>query len=1292
MLEYINLISLMEVFMSKNFKKLICVVMTLCMILTFVQGLCFTAQAADTSVKIVSFVRGTDEGLRSSELLEARVTGYDGNISDLTFTWDNHLRTYLYAYNSSNMYNIKDTAGEVEIAGDIYLFGLQLKEGESYSGKGYAWASVYGANLGFSSLWGTVTVTVTDKNGSVIGRDSYTNFESPKLQSDLAQAKYGVFEGEEINLKDMLGRSSIVHIDCEACIVGEASTVNDDVISIKKVDKDYLVTGIKSGIANVSLSLRKDNCKFHQNSGSCEINNEIYVFKKPVTTTTTTTLTLTDIDSKCDYFIGGLSGTKTSDNKVVFTGLTPDTTYEVTVRGNYGEGYAYAYVTDTTKPVFRATVNFYTDNMLADTLEYYEISKYLFLKEQGSNEYISLTKSETGKYTADVANGIYYIYYKDAEYNRFGDYQLTIDNRNNELNIHTYSVRYEANGGVFNGIGGVYQAGDAAYVTETVPTRAGYNFLYWTDADGNQYKSRQLLTAGISKPYILKAQWKKAIEAKVNVTINHGQNHAVNDDVSFRLVKIVDGVSYPTANAYTLTADNHDGYKYQSSGAVSTYSAITKKFDCEAGATYSVSCAKSGYTVKSVESTADEHGNIVLDIVLDFEPNNFDLVFNVKMDESIPSYLYPAGVNVQVTYWGYDSEHKLGWHIIEQHKDGTAVPVGFDENGNGTGSYPVWQLWSDNINPYFYRVAVDSYILADGTIVTGAANAFVSEVDVVGGGDTPAHPDGSDTEYVGAFYMNGTQSGIPTATISITSYNITFNANGGKIESENTFTLKNQVVIPDTIKYVPVRDGGYVFNGWYTDEACTVKAVDGSRLTGDTILYADWKEPLSISGEITVDGFYYNDSGVKVKVFDVDRAINLVTTLQIKHNGTYNDYASVNTPLNYVNDVATVAYNFDEIADSGDEYRIRAVLINYETNYDNNNDNKFAENEYVALFNQAGAAKIDAELTFKADEFEQEYRIDATPIGEGYIPSAGLTQILFQTTGSNPPNTVISQHEVEPYGEKLTFADGVSSGSVKLWKGISSGAMSSYQLKLINLDGEDYTFESPYSVRYGATTGWNTANNEAGILTATIVPKEYVVNFDLNADGDAVDNMESFASETGYFTIHKWSYDTVIKANPIREGYVFIGWEAVEEGTFNAVTQTVSGSVAKDITLRAKWAQFEWTTDIDSGYFETQEGKKSVVRFLFDVETTDELKQKITQTGIKFIKSDDIGDEVENSEVAGEELTGSNTTFYGDIVNISEDKAGMKYYAIAYVICDGEIFWSLPVECGPDFNDLIIYE
>ena len=87
--------------MSKILQKCVNVLLVLAMLLTSISGVCITAHAEETSVEIVSFVRGKVGDLRSSELLEAKVTGYDGKISDLTFTWDNQVRTYLYVYNSS---------------------------------------------------------------------------------------------------------------------------------------------------------------------------------------------------------------------------------------------------------------------------------------------------------------------------------------------------------------------------------------------------------------------------------------------------------------------------------------------------------------------------------------------------------------------------------------------------------------------------------------------------------------------------------------------------------------------------------------------------------------------------------------------------------------------------------------------------------------------------------------------------------------------------------------------------------------------------------------------------------------------------------------------------------------------------------------------------------------------------------------------------------------------------------------------------------------------------------------
>ena len=1212
--------------MSRILKKSLSLLLALSMIFTVVSGLCLTASAAGTSVEIISFVRGSVNDLRSSELLEAKVTGYSGNVSDLTFTWSNNTKTYLYVYNSSNMYNIKDTAGEVEIAGDSSILGLGNK-GETFSAQGYAWASVYGANLWFNSLSGSISVTVTDKDGNVLGTDSYSGFKSPSLKDDLQATNYGAFIGEKINLKDMLGRSSIVHIDCSACKVSDATTRSEN-INLTTENGEYIVEGLSRGVAEISLTISKENCKFHQNSGSKTITNKVYVFEKPHTSTATTTLTLTNLDANCEYFIGNVKGTPQGDS-IVFTGLAPDTTYEVMVRGNYQSGYAYAYVTDTTKPVFRATVNFYTDNVLSNTLEWFGKGNNLFIKEAASTEYISLEHVATGVYCADVENGVYRLYYEQGGvYSGFGDFQLTIDNENNEVNIHTYSVRYDLSGGKMTESGSVYYVGNAVYATANVPTKEGYFFKHWKDSKGNTYTAKQLVTSSIASPIVLSAVWEKAIDVKVNVTIKHGSNEATpSEDVTFRLIEIANGASIPTDKVLTLSPES-DGYEHNLSNNVTTYTAKEATFKDLKSAAYTVSCGKSNYELLSATATSGTGEDNVIEIVLEYAPTNFDLEFEVKMAENIPSSLYPAGVNVKVLYWGYDEQNNLDWHtIVQQRGSNAAVPVGIDKTtGRGVGSYPVWQVWVDNPEePYYYSIEVVSYILDDGTIVTAQQNAFTHTVDIENGGGLPVYPAGSDVR--GAYYLSGDQSGTPVATISIESYKLTFNANGGLINGADKYELNNQLIIPDTTAYVPAREGGYRFTGWYEDEACTKKVADGMRIYEDTIIYAGWKEPLSVSGTITVDAFYYQGNE-KVEVLSVDRATTLVTTLQAFRNGTYNDVKSISKELKYdkTTDIATVEYSFVGLPDllaEGEAYRIRAVLINYATSYDNNGDNEFKESEYTANFTEnKKSAVVDAKLTFNADEYQQPYKVDATAIGEKYRPSEGITKILFQTTGSNPPNTVISQHTTAPYGEELVFSNGVAQGSVNLWKGISSGAMSNYQLSISSLDGEKYTEDSPYSVRYGSVTRWNAATGSADTLVATISPKEYIVNFNLNAGDDTIGNMEAYASEGGYFTTRKWSYDTQILAQPTREGYVFAGWECDDPDAFDGTS--VSGDVTKDITLNAVWATFKWTTDTDAGYFMKDGDKKSVIRFLFDVDMNEQMRANIEETGkretIPFLK------------------------------------------------------------------------
>ena len=67
-----------------------------------------TLNNSGVDVRIESFMRGYQDNIRASELLVAKVTGYDGNVQELTYEWTNTLGTYLYVYNSHNMYYINN--------------------------------------------------------------------------------------------------------------------------------------------------------------------------------------------------------------------------------------------------------------------------------------------------------------------------------------------------------------------------------------------------------------------------------------------------------------------------------------------------------------------------------------------------------------------------------------------------------------------------------------------------------------------------------------------------------------------------------------------------------------------------------------------------------------------------------------------------------------------------------------------------------------------------------------------------------------------------------------------------------------------------------------------------------------------------------------------------------------------------------------------------------------------------------------------------------------------------------
>ena len=912
--------------MKVTLKKILSFVLALCVMISTL-SVSFTAFAAESTegvtVKIVSFMRGEQKDLRSSELLEARLTGYEGNPRELIYKWENTLGTYLYVYNSHNMYYIEGTDGEMEIYNDSIAASNNMagrSHKDSFTGTGYCWAAIYGSNTSGTSQSisdakaynGTIKVTVYDKDGEIASathegkvtttgfwlwqETTYSGIVDHDLQSDMDHVTIGLFEGDERNVKDLLGESAILHITCvesnvaNGKIVSGGPTDGNHIKLEKRSDGDYYITGVTAGTATdangdakVELNIQKEFCKFHEDSSGTAVTT-VYVFKKPTTSTTAYTLTLTgNLDDRCDYFIYGQQGKKI-DGKIVFEGLNPNTSYPVEVRGKYQDEsgqthYAYAYVYDTTKPVYSGTVKTYLDGTydsethtatgtvvdISDVTEY----THLYAKEVNSTDdfiNLPLTKKGEGTYTSILDTGLYNIYYGTEngtdESKKVDDQILTMHQADRTRYIFYNSVTYKDHGTELNKE--YHLTGSTVNTIKDTPVREGYVFTGWEDEkDGKIYSSEELLNTSIERPYVLTAQWKKGVDVYVNFTIDHiakNKGHNANDPERHNLEFDLMYRNNETGN-YSDVFDapipvEWDGEsEFESPYFTALNVSQPEVSDCTyytkiqgspvlknvlPGGQYSVEVLKSGYEIRSVTQQTADNGDIIVNVTLQYDPKNADLKFTVKLDEEskdlveqYPQYK-PAAVHVKVlSYYTSEyegAEHTLEaneWHHITQHHD-TFVTLYLDENSQATGSYPVWMHNTGKNEYYYYRIKVVSYILSDGReVMTNDVEGqehvqyltpgkrYLATINVENG-DKPI----ATEELTGAHFKteDNKQKGEIEGIIHINTHTVTFDPDGGKFTSDGSEEIKsvpNQIQVPDLNDYAVKRDGGYVFLGWY---------------------------------------------------------------------------------------------------------------------------------------------------------------------------------------------------------------------------------------------------------------------------------------------------------------------------------------------------------------------------------------------------------------------------------------------------------------------------------------------
>ena len=845
------------------------------------------------------------------------------------------------------------------------------------------------------------------------------------------------------------------------------------------------------------------------------------------------------------------------------------------------------------------------------------------------------------------------IYTKNAEggYEPVHGHTVVIYGQDGTTDCFNYSVTYNTAGGTWAEgeapAAEVYHYGETVTAVTNTPTLAGNRFLGWKDEKGTLYAPGQRITGSIDKPITLTAVWETTITVTVNVVIKHDAGSAGFDnvdtksDVSFTLLREKNGVNLPVQVKNLTKADG----QYNSETKTTTYTVVFA--DMPQGI-YHVAGTKSNYeTTFSYQAEPAVYKDQTIGVELQYKPDNFDLTFDVVVnaENDVEKALMPQAVNVKVTYWGYNAENELGWHVITQQAGTTAPTTVYidQETGKGTGSFPVWRYWSGSNYAYEYRVEVTSYILPDGTLVPATSKDYVTytmdgsglyeaKVSVDENGRKPAYPEDSNAADIvekntltGAYYDGEKQVGKLTVTVDITSYTVTFDpGEGNTVNDKQIITLTGQYRYPALYDYVAVpEDESLRFICWLVDgQPATDMA--GQLLNGNVTYKARYNENITLSGTVEVDGSYQQDGNI-VDIHGVDRAAAVRVVLQKKVGDAYNDIQSVSVPLTYVEGdgkftVGTGTYSFANLPNDGTEYRVYLMVHNYTVEYKNHADEYYTATEgVVKMVNElATEAHVNVHLTFTPDQYQQAIRVDASQIHADLRPTGVLTQILYRDLGDVHNYQVISQHVVEPYGVKVELVSNATGlGFDDVWNWHTNGALYEYQVQVSTVygkvtgayttEGTEYTAASPFTVVYGRPNNYLQQTLEGGVmLEATLVPKQYAVKLDLNLGEDTtpVVGLEEYMVDDGsgnesYMFLHTWSYAEQFTAYPYREGYVFLGWEVQgAEGTGSNQDDVyiqdgvihVGNTLAKEVTLKATWKKMN-DTDYTVRYLELNTDK-----------------------------------------------------------------------------------------------------
>lgn len=292
-------------------RKTLVKVLAVMVIMGIFMGGTFIMQAASApKAWIASYADGRTSGLRVSEMLEVKTSGFASNAKlKYEYEWSNDWAFWPY-----NTFTSPDTAYS------SYAYGDKR----------------YVAVVGSKSTKDKLTVKVKDVNASsaTYGKTvtaSYKNFKSADLSADLSSGAYGMFVGEDEDLLYLLGKGGVLHITCGNSSTESCTLISGNSISVSGTGNDTVLTAERPGESRCRIKVKKKSgCTYHPGqTGSGDI--IIYVFGKPTAIPKySDSIVLSDTEAGVTYTVNGVSKTCTKDGqKLVFEDLQPETKYKI---------------------------------------------------------------------------------------------------------------------------------------------------------------------------------------------------------------------------------------------------------------------------------------------------------------------------------------------------------------------------------------------------------------------------------------------------------------------------------------------------------------------------------------------------------------------------------------------------------------------------------------------------------------------------------------------------------------------------------------------------------------------------------------------------------------------------------------------------------------------------------------------------------------------------------------------------------------------------------------------------